>query len=45
LQKPVLGSPRLVSNNTKLRDLGWQEKITLEAGLSKTIEWSKAVTL
>jgi nucleoside-diphosphate-sugar epimerase len=45
LQKPVLGSPRLVSNNTKLRDLGWQEKITLEVGLSKTIEWSKAVTL
>jgi nucleoside-diphosphate-sugar epimerase len=43
LQKPVLGSPMLVADNTKLRSLGWQESVGFEEGIRRTIEWFKTI--
>jgi nucleoside-diphosphate-sugar epimerase len=43
LHKPTLGSIRLVADNTKLRNLGWREKVGFEEGLRKTIESFKSL--
>jgi UDP-glucose 4-epimerase len=39
LQKPVIGSPKLVADNSKLKSLGWSEQVGFEKGLALTIEW------
>ncbi|HEY6238816.1 MAG TPA: SDR family NAD(P)-dependent oxidoreductase [Thermoplasmata archaeon] len=41
LKKKVLGSPALVSNNERLRSLGWTEQVGFEAGIDRTIEWTR----
>lgn len=41
LQKSVLGSPKLVADNTRLKSLGWQESVGFEEGIRRTIEWFK----
>jgi nucleoside-diphosphate-sugar epimerase len=41
LKKKVIGSPALVSNNEKLRSLGWTERVGFEAGVERTIEWTR----
>ncbi len=33
------GTPRKLLDVTKLRQLGWQAKITLEAGIKDTVDW------
>jgi nucleoside-diphosphate-sugar epimerase len=43
LHKPTLGSAKLVADNTKLRNLGWEERIGFEEGLCKTINWFKSL--
>lgn len=43
LHKPTTGSPKLVADNTKLRELGWTEKIGFKEGLTKTIDWFKSL--
>jgi UDP-glucose 4-epimerase len=39
LKKEVSGSPALVANVQRLRELGWTEKVPFEEGLSRTVEW------
>ncbi|HXQ48204.1 MAG TPA: NAD-dependent epimerase/dehydratase family protein [Thermoplasmata archaeon] len=41
LKKKVLGSPVLVSNNSRLRELGWTESVAFEEGVDRTIEWMR----
>lgn len=41
LQKEVIGSNRLIADNSKLRELGWQQRVGLQDALHKTIEWFK----
>ncbi len=41
LKKKVIGSPALVSNNDRLRSLGWTEKVSFEDGVERTIEWTR----
>lgn len=41
LQKPVLGSPKLIADNSKLMGLGWKETVGFEEGIRRTIEWFK----
>lgn len=43
LQKPILGSPKLIANNTKLSALGWKERIGFDQGLYRTIQWFKSL--
>jgi nucleoside-diphosphate-sugar epimerase len=43
LHKPTLGSAKLIADNTKLRNLGWRERIGFEEGLCKTINWFKSL--
>jgi nucleoside-diphosphate-sugar epimerase len=43
LQKTVSGSSALVANNAKLKNIGWEQKISLEEGLSRTVEWFKSI--
>lgn len=33
------GTPRKLMDSSKLKDMGWTPKITLDEGLDKTIEW------
>jgi len=42
LKKKVLGSPALVSNNGRLKSLGWSESVGFEAGVERTIEWTRS---
>ena len=39
LRKEVTGSPALVADVSRLRNLGWTEKVPFEVGLSRTVEW------
>jgi nucleoside-diphosphate-sugar epimerase len=39
LGKEVTGSPSLVADVDRLRNLGWVERIPFEVGLSRTVEW------
>jgi nucleoside-diphosphate-sugar epimerase len=39
LHKDVVGSKKLVSDNSKLKMLGWDQQIELNSGLSRTIDW------
>ncbi|MGI0129782.1 MAG: NAD-dependent epimerase/dehydratase family protein, partial [Thermoplasmata archaeon] len=39
LGKEVTGSPSLVADVRRLRDLGWAERVPFEVGLSRTVEW------
>ena len=41
LKKKVIGSPALVSDNTRLRGLGWQERVGLDQGIERTIAWTR----
>ncbi|MCS6767908.1 MAG: SDR family NAD(P)-dependent oxidoreductase [Candidatus Nitrosocaldus sp.] len=43
LQKPVLGSPKLIADNTKLKSLGWKESVGFEEGIRRTIEWFRTL--
>ena len=33
------GTPRKLTDNTRLRELGWKPKISLEAGIENTYDW------
>ena len=35
------GTPKRMMDSSKIFNLGWQPKISLEEGLTKTIEWFK----
>jgi nucleoside-diphosphate-sugar epimerase len=39
LGKEVTGSPSLIADVSRLKDLGWDEKIPFEVGLSRTVDW------
>jgi GDP-L-fucose synthase len=39
------GTPRKILDSTRMRSLGWEPKITLESGISSTIEWYRAAVL
>lgn len=39
LHKDVIGSPALVAKVDRLRELGWTERIPLDVGLDRTVEW------
>lgn len=39
LKKEVTGSPALVADVRRLRELGWTETVPFEEGLSRTVEW------
>lgn len=41
LKKKVIGSPALVSNNDRLRSLGWTERVSFEDGVERTIAWTR----
>jgi nucleoside-diphosphate-sugar epimerase len=41
LKKKVIGSPALVSNNDRLRSLGWSERVSFEDGVERTIAWTR----
>jgi GDP-L-fucose synthase len=41
LSKPD-GTPRKLMSADRLRDLGWQPKISLEAGVRTTYDWFRA---
>jgi UDP-glucose 4-epimerase len=41
LKKKVLGSTALVSDNHRLRALGWSERVSFEEGLRRTIDWTR----
>ena len=41
LGKSVIGSPVLVANNQRLRDLGWSERISFAEGIRRTIDWTR----
>ena len=41
LKKKVLGSPALVSDNSRLRALGWSERVGLDGGIDRTISWTR----
>lgn len=41
LKKKVIGSPALVSNNERLRSLGWTERVAFEDGVDRTIRWTR----
>jgi nucleoside-diphosphate-sugar epimerase len=43
LQKHVLGSPKLIADNSKLIGLGWKERVGFEEGIRRTIEWFKGI--
>ncbi len=38
IEKPD-GTPRKLLDVSRLRDLGWQPKLSLEEGIKKTYEW------
>ena len=42
LKKKVIGSPALVSNNERLKSLGWTERVSFEEGMERTIGWTRA---
>ena len=39
------GTPRKVLDSTRMRDLGWEPKISLEQGISDTVNWYRAAEL
>ncbi len=39
------GTPRKILDSTRMRSLGWEPKISLESGISSTIEWYRAAVL
>jgi nucleoside-diphosphate-sugar epimerase len=39
LKKDVVGSPALVADVSRLRDLGWVQQIPFDVGLARTVEW------
>jgi nucleoside-diphosphate-sugar epimerase len=39
LGRAVTGSPALVANVGRLRDLGWSETVPFDVGLARTVEW------
>jgi nucleoside-diphosphate-sugar epimerase len=39
LQKEVIGSPVLVAGVDRLRELGWTERLSLDTGLERTVDW------
>lgn len=39
LGREVTGSPALVADVRRLKDLGWKERIPFEVGLSRTVDW------
>jgi nucleoside-diphosphate-sugar epimerase len=41
LKKSAGGSSALVSNNDRLRSLGWTERVSFEEGIARTIEWTR----
>jgi nucleoside-diphosphate-sugar epimerase len=41
LKKKLLSSPALVSDSSRLRALGWTEKVSFEEGLDRTIAWTR----
>ena len=41
LKKAVVGSPALVSNNDRIRGLGWTEAISFGDGIERTIAWTR----
>lgn len=41
LRKEVIGSSNLISDNTKLKTLGWEQEVGFDSGLSRTIDWFK----
>lgn len=43
LRKQVIGSSNLISDNTKLRELGWDQEVGFDSGISRTIDWFKSL--
>jgi len=43
LKKTVLGSPALVSNNERMKSLGWSERVPFADGIEKTIAWTRSM--
>ena len=41
LQKPVVGSYKLIADSSKLIGLGWKETVGFEEGIRRTIQWFK----
>jgi nucleoside-diphosphate-sugar epimerase len=41
LKKKLASSPALVSDSTRLRALGWSEKVSFEQGIDRTIAWTR----
>ena len=39
------GTPRKVLDSTRMRNLGWEPKISLEQGISDTVNWYRAAEL
>jgi GDP-L-fucose synthase len=39
------GTPRKLLDSTKLKNMGWQAKVTLEVGLAQTYEWYEKIFL
>lgn len=43
LHKKALGSPVLISNNQRLKELGWSETVGFEEGVDRTIAWMRGL--
>jgi GDP-L-fucose synthase len=39
------GTPRKVLDSTRMRELGWEPKISLEQGIRDTVQWYRTAQL
>lgn len=42
LQKQTLGSSVLVADNSRLKELGWKERVGFDEGIRRTVDWVRS---